>query len=115
MYWIADREAGNIIEEFETREEAKKALAAYEAADKENEIYTPDFYEIVTVRNFEIFAWEYTEEAGGQWVDTYESVEAETAEEAIDSYRDAGIDLANGDEEAIETIKNMKFRAVGRA
>ena len=44
---IRDREAGNIISEFKTREEAEKELAAYEAADKADGTYTYEFYEIV--------------------------------------------------------------------
>ena len=45
-YVTRDREAGNIIEFFATREEAEKALAAYEASDKAEGIYEPDFYEV---------------------------------------------------------------------
>lgn len=41
-----DREAGNEIERFETLEEARKAIADYEATDKADETYTEDFYEI---------------------------------------------------------------------
>lgn len=46
-YIIQDREAGNFIDEFDTEEEAKAALAAYEAEDKANGCYEEDFYEIV--------------------------------------------------------------------
>lgn len=41
-----DREAGNEIERFETLEEARKAIADYEATDKADETHTEDFYEI---------------------------------------------------------------------
>lgn len=41
-----DREAGNEIERFETLELAKKAVAEYEATDKEEDTFTEDFYEI---------------------------------------------------------------------
>ena len=43
---IRDREAGNVITEFDTVEEAKKELAKYEAQDKKDGSYTEDFYEI---------------------------------------------------------------------
>lgn len=45
-YILRDREAGNAIEEFYTREEAEQALKNYEAEDKREGIYEPDFYEI---------------------------------------------------------------------
>lgn len=45
--YTADREAGNKIEEFETIEEAKKAIEQYEADDKKDGIYTPNFYDVV--------------------------------------------------------------------
>lgn len=48
MKWITrDREAGNVIDEFNTYEEAKAAVSAYEADDERNGYYTPDFYETV--------------------------------------------------------------------
>ena len=47
MYKIQDREAGNLIDTFSTIESAKKALAEYEAGDKEDGTYQDDFYEIV--------------------------------------------------------------------
>lgn len=46
-YIIRDREAGNKIASFDSYEEAAKELENYEAEDKRNEEYTPDFYEIV--------------------------------------------------------------------
>ncbi len=49
MYVIRDREAGNIIDKFSTYEEAQQALNQYEKEDKEDGIYTPDFYEIKEV------------------------------------------------------------------
>lgn len=45
--YTADREAGNKIEEFNTIEEAKKAIIAYEEEDKRDGTYTPDFYDVV--------------------------------------------------------------------
>ena len=46
---IQDREAGNLIEVFNSKEEAIKALAKYEESDKAEGIYEEDFYEIVEV------------------------------------------------------------------
>lgn len=47
MFYTADREAGNKIEVFNTLEEAKKAIIAYEKEDKHNGIYEENFYSIV--------------------------------------------------------------------
>ena len=46
---IRDREAGNVITEFETLEEAKKELEKYEAQDKKDGVYVEDFYEIYDI------------------------------------------------------------------
>ena len=46
-YGIQDREAGNLIDVFNTLSEAKMELSRYEESDKEDGIYEPDFYEIV--------------------------------------------------------------------
>lgn len=46
-YIIQDREAGNIIDAFDTLEEAKAELNLYELSDKADGIYEEDFYEIV--------------------------------------------------------------------
>ena len=46
MYVIIDNEAGNIIEHAETIEQAKGIIAGYEAADKKDDTYTPNFYAI---------------------------------------------------------------------
>ena len=43
---IRDREAGNVIEHFNTVEEAKKTLERYEEQDKKDGVYVEDFYEI---------------------------------------------------------------------
>ena len=45
-YATRDREAGNIIEYFSTKEEAEQAIEEYEKADKAEGIYEPDFYEV---------------------------------------------------------------------
>lgn len=47
MWIIRDREAGNVIDFFATKEEAEQALVSYEQWDRENGIYSEDFYEIV--------------------------------------------------------------------
>lgn len=46
-YLIVDREAGYLIDEFNDKESAEKALAEYEEQDKRDDIYVPDFYEII--------------------------------------------------------------------
>lgn len=45
-YWTRDREAGNKIESFETLEEAREAVKAYEEQDKKDRTFEADFYEI---------------------------------------------------------------------
>ena len=49
-YFIQDREAGNIIDEYATLAEAHAALEAFEAEDEKNGAYKPEFYEIKGVR-----------------------------------------------------------------
>ena len=44
--YIRDREAGNIIDKFGTLKEAQDTMEEYEAEDKAEGTYTPDFYEI---------------------------------------------------------------------
>ena len=46
---IRDREAGNVIDEFTDYGSAHAELEKYEAADKRDGTYVPDFYEIVTI------------------------------------------------------------------
>lgn len=53
-YRTRDREAGNVIDSFETLEEARKAIKDYEETDKKEGTYTPDFYEIYDFENGEI-------------------------------------------------------------
>ena len=47
MFYTIDREAGNKIEAFDTLEEAKKTIIAYEKEDKHNGIYEANFYSVV--------------------------------------------------------------------
>lgn len=49
IYVIRDRETGNFIDTFLTREVAEETLEQYEFEDKRDGIYTKDFYEIVKV------------------------------------------------------------------
>ena len=49
MYVVRDREAGNVITQFETMEEAQKELGRYEEQDKKEGEYVEDFYEIAVI------------------------------------------------------------------
>lgn len=49
---IRDREAGNIIEVFQTREEAEKMLLEYEKQDKKDGIYEANFYEVAEIEDW---------------------------------------------------------------
>ena len=46
MFITRDREAGTVIDDFATLEEAKSAIKVYEKFDKMEGTFTPDFYEI---------------------------------------------------------------------
>lgn len=46
VFVVRDREAGNIIDTFATREKAEEAIAMYEDEDRQDDCYTPDFYEV---------------------------------------------------------------------
>ena len=45
-YWTIDREAGNRIECFNTKEEAMKAIERYEKDDRDDGIYVENFYDV---------------------------------------------------------------------
>lgn len=45
-YYTADREAGNRIECFDTKEEAMKAIKRYEQEDRDEGIYVENFYDV---------------------------------------------------------------------
>ena len=49
MYVVRDREAGNVITQFETMKEAQKEIERYEAQDKKDGVYVEDFYEIAVI------------------------------------------------------------------
>jgi hypothetical protein len=46
-----DREAGNIIDEFNTFVEAEAAVLAYEEEDRKLGQYEPDFYEVAEIED----------------------------------------------------------------
>lgn len=48
-YITRDREAGNVIEEFETETEAYAAIKAYEEEDKAGGTFTEGFYEVAAL------------------------------------------------------------------
>lgn len=45
-YSTRDSEAGNYIDNFDTLEAARLAIAEYEASDREENLFSPHFYEI---------------------------------------------------------------------
>jgi hypothetical protein len=47
---IRDRESGNVIDKFNTLAEATAELNKYENEDKEMEIYSENFYEIIEIK-----------------------------------------------------------------
>ena len=47
IFAIRDRESGNVIDKFNSLEEAQSELARYEESDNQEGIYEEDFYEIV--------------------------------------------------------------------
>lgn len=51
---IRDCETGHTIEECETLEEARRILCDFEHADREDGVYTPDFYEIYDLAREEV-------------------------------------------------------------
>lgn len=54
MFYTANRETGTFIDEFETLEEAKKAIEEYEAQDKKDGVYEADFYEVEDENHYSI-------------------------------------------------------------
>jgi len=53
-YIIQDREAGNIIDVFDSYDDAANTLSMYEAQDKADEIFIANFYEIVAADKSDI-------------------------------------------------------------
>ena len=56
MFSIRDRQGGNVIDSFDSLEAAMYALNEYEEADKLDNIYEENFYEIFDTINNEIVA-----------------------------------------------------------
>lgn len=54
FYFITDREAGNVIDVFESIEDARAAIEEYYRTDKENGDYTPGFYTITNAARMTI-------------------------------------------------------------
>ncbi len=50
-YKIIDREAGNVIESGLSHDQALAKIKAFDAADKADGTFTPDFYEMVQIPN----------------------------------------------------------------
>lgn len=68
-YKIQDREAGNIIEENLTFEQAQEMVLAFVKADKKEGNYTPEFYEIKEMEtNITPGKWEVSRETNGLYV-----------------------------------------------
>ena len=53
---VRDSTAGNVIEDFNSLEEAKKCIELFEIQDKKDGIYVPDFYEIYDAEKEEIIS-----------------------------------------------------------
>ena len=51
FYQVQDKEAGNIIETNLNLDAAKAMVIRFEADDKANDIYVPDFYQIVEMED----------------------------------------------------------------
>lgn len=45
-FWTGSREGGELIDEFETREEAEQAIKGYEEADRKEGTFSENFYEV---------------------------------------------------------------------
>lgn len=46
MFYVRDRESGNVLEVCDTLTEAEDTVRRFECSDREDGVYTPDFYEI---------------------------------------------------------------------
>lgn len=105
--FTADREAGNIIEQFETIEDAIKAIKAYEEKDKKNGDYTPDFYDIMDENNCSL---ENSPEA--VFFETWENV-SDIRKKLLSALMSvfAYTDLVNQDKSSLEKRQNLiKYR-----
>jgi len=55
--YVADKEAGNIIEEVASIEEGLKLIEKYEEEDKKEGTYQPDFYDVVDEDRRSLTSW----------------------------------------------------------
>lgn len=102
-YYTADREAGNRIECFDTKEEAMEAIERYEQEDREEGIYTQNFYCVeVVAESMEDFR--FTGKDAEEFIQQLQEYidcggdNADTAQKEIDALvRTYGIDM-EGDE-----------------
>lgn len=69
-YITRDREAGNVIDTFDSLEEALKAIESYEAEDMAEGTFTKDFYEAVEAPNVFVVFDERLNRSGDP-IDTY--------------------------------------------
>ena len=67
-YVTRDREAGNVIDEFDTLKEAEEAIRKYEEEDKTDGTYAPNFYEIA------------------EWNKGYRDIEDKASHEGIENF-----------------------------
>lgn len=51
MLVVREREAGNIITPVNTLDEGENLIEEYEADDKQNHEYTPNFYEVAEIED----------------------------------------------------------------
>ncbi len=47
MFYTADRQTWTIIDEVDTIDEGLELIRQYEIMDKEDDIYEPDFYDLI--------------------------------------------------------------------
>lgn len=69
MYCLRFRIGGEVIDTFATIEEAQEALVIKETEDKENGMYTPDYYEVAEYRTYDIIFNDdcNSNNIGGEW------------------------------------------------
>ena len=107
-YWTRDKEAGNKIESFGTREEAEKAIEEYEEIDKFEESYAEDFYEVYEEPGY-IVHWVGGARDGetlAEFDDEYEAIKfarkfSEEHEEEFDPFC-GGVGINNPDGNVVE-------------
>lgn len=119
-FWTADREAGNKIEDFATREEAEAAIERYEATDEEEGTYTPDFYEVEEEEEDDDYEADnarraaFTAAANDYYLEHTEKTYEQLDKEGYYSYgKNSWADGLNGDE--WETIDDAKDAGIETA